>query len=161
MKRLILQLLILSLLTVAAGYGGAFAPGGTPSWAPWCLAIGTNGALMSLMALGATRRGALAPALRWTFVGMFVLCAGAFAVALGLPAQEGPGGALLLGLPMRTAILVYSVGVLPIVILPFAYALTFETSTLSEDDLARVREAHAAMVRDGTAPERASTGGAH
>ncbi|MBI3567215.1 MAG: hypothetical protein HY084_03300 [Gemmatimonadetes bacterium] len=147
MKRLVLALVMLSCLTVGAGYAGAFLPGGAPAWAPWCMAIGTNGALMSLMALGATRRGRLAPALRWTFIGMFVLCAGAFAFALGMPAAEGAGGALLLGLPVRTAVLLYAVGVVPIVILPFAYALTFETSTLSEDDLTQVRAAHQALQR--------------
>ena len=33
-------------------------------------------------------------------------------------------------------------GVVPILILPFAYALTFESSTLSEGDLERVRAAY-------------------
>jgi hypothetical protein len=105
---------------------------------------------MSLMALGAARRGTLPASLVWTFVGMFVLCAGAFCYALAMPAGEGAGGALLVGLPIRTAVLLYSVGVAPIVILPFAYALTFDRSTLSEHDLATVRAAHDAMKRGGT-----------
>ena len=151
MKRIVLTLVMLSCATVGVGYAGAFFPGGAPSWAPWCLAIGTNGALMSLMALGASRRGTLPAALIWTFIGMFVLCAGAFSYALALPAAEGAGGALLVGLPIRTAVLLYSVGVAPIVILPFAYALTFDKSTLSEDDLVRVRAAHDAMKRGDTA----------
>jgi hypothetical protein len=33
------------------------------------------------------------------------------------------------------------VGLLPLFVLPVAYALTFDQTTLSEDDLARVREA--------------------
>ena len=151
MKRIVLTLVMLSCATVGVGYAGAFFPGGAPSWAPWCMAIGTNGALMSLMALGASRRGTLPAALIWTFIGMFVLCAGAFSYALALPAAEGAGGALLVGLPIRTAVLLYSVGVAPIVILPFAYALTFDKSTLSEDDLVRVRAAHDAMKRGDTA----------
>jgi hypothetical protein len=151
MKRTVLALVMLSCATVGVGYAGAFLPGGAPAWAPWCMAIGTNGALMSLMALGATRRGTLPPALIWTFVGMFALCAGAFCYALAMPAAEGAGGALLIGLPVRTAVLLYSVGVAPIVILPFAYALTFDKSTLSEDDLVQVRAAHDAMKKGGTA----------
>jgi hypothetical protein len=147
MKRFVLTLVILSCATVGVGYAGAFLPGGTPSWSPWCMAIGTNGALMSLMALGASRRGTLPAALILTFIGMFVLCAGAFSYALAMPAAEGAGGALLVGLPIRTAVLLYSVGVAPIVILPFAYALTFDKSTLSEDDLVQVRAAHDAMKR--------------
>jgi len=150
MKRFVLALVVLSCVTVGIGYAGAFLPGGAPWWSPWCMAIGTNGALMSLMALGAARRGTLPASLVWTFVGMFVLCAGAFCYALAMPAGEGAGGALLVGLPIRTAVLLYSVGVAPIVILPFAYALTFDRSTLSEHDLATVRAAHDAMKRGGT-----------
>ena len=147
MKRLVLTLVIVSFATVGVGYVGAFFPGGAPTWSPWCLAIGTNGALMSLMALGAMRRGSLPRALVVTFVGMFVLCAGAFIVALALPANEGIGGTLLLGLPLRTAIVLYSVGVVPIFILPFAYAFTFDSNTLSDGDLDKVRAAHAEFVR--------------
>jgi hypothetical protein len=148
MKRTVLGLVVVSLVAVGAGYGGAFLSGGAPAWAPWALALGTNGALMSLMALGALRRDKLPTSLVLTFIGMFVLCGGAFAVALAMPANEGAGGPILLGLPVRTAILLYSVGVLPIVILPFAYALTFDKNTLSDEDLARVREAHARMVHE-------------
>jgi hypothetical protein len=115
-------------------------------WAPWLLAVGTNGLIMTLMALGASRGDTLPPSLVRTFIGLFVLCAGCFLVALWLPAREGAGGALLLGLPLRTAIVLYGVGVLPIAVLPFAYALTFDEFTLRDDDLQRVRDA-AAEVR--------------
>ncbi|MDB4880790.1 MAG: hypothetical protein JWL60_2236 [Gemmatimonadetes bacterium] len=140
-----LRLLALSIVLVAAAYAAVFLPGDTPVWAPWLLAIGSNGVIMTLMALGAMRRDHLPRSLGWTFIGLFVLCAGAFLVALALPPGEGAGGTLLLGLPLRTAIVLYGIGVVPIAVLPFAYALTFESSTLSEDDLARVREASAAV----------------
>ncbi len=52
---------------------------------------------------------------------------------------EGAGARLLLGLPLRAALVLYGVGLLPIVVLPFAYAVTFDDMTLSEEDLARVR----------------------
>jgi hypothetical protein len=152
MKARILRLLLLSLALVAAAYLGSFAPRGTPVWAPWLLAMGTNGLIMSLMALGATRHDALPRSLVRTFIGLFVLCAGCFLVALLLPAREGAGGPLLLGLPVRTAIVLYGVGVLPMAVLPFAYASTFDEFTLRDDDLRRVREA-AAEVR--AARERA------
>ena len=35
--------------------------------------------------------------------------------------------------------MIYGVGLLPIVVLPIAYALTFETQTLSAEDVERVR----------------------
>jgi hypothetical protein len=44
-----------------------------------------------------------------------------------------------MGLPARAAIVIYGVGLLPIVVLPIAYALTFETQTLSAEDVERVR----------------------
>jgi hypothetical protein len=147
LKSYILGLVVLSLVVVGAGYAGSFAPGGPASWAPWCLSTGTCGALMSLMALGAVRRGRIAPALRWVFAGMFLFCAGCFAAALALPANEGAGGTLLLGFPLRSTIVLLGVAVVPILVFPFAWALTFDSAMLSEDDLRRLREAQASMAR--------------
>ena len=149
MKRLLLRLLVTSCAFIAVAYATMFVSAPPPVWAPIVLAIGANGAIMTLMAIGAVRHDTMPRSLVWTFLGLFALCAGAFVIALLLPAREGVGGVLLLGLPLRTAIVLYGVGVVPIAILPLAYALTFESSTLSEDDLARVRAAHANM-RAGT-----------
>jgi hypothetical protein len=63
-----------------------------------------------------------------------------FCLALSLPANEGPKSSLFLGLPLRAAIVVYGIGLVPIVVLPVAYALTFETQTLSSEDVERVKE---------------------
>ncbi len=145
MKRLLIRFLAASCGLVAIAYATLFVSVTPPAWAPISLAIGANGVIITLMAIGAVRHDTMPRSLVWTFLGLFLLCAGAFVVALMLPAQEGPGGALLLGLPLRSAIVLYGVGVVPIAILPFAYALTFESSTLSEDDLVRVRAAHASM----------------
>jgi hypothetical protein len=144
MKRTLIRLLVASCILVALSYAAVFA-GARNGWAPWALAVGANGVIMSLMAIGAVRRDTLPRSLVWTFVGLFVLCAGCFVVALGLPAAEGPNGPLLLGLPLRTAIVLYGIGVVPIFVLPLAYALTFESSTLSEGDLDRVRAAYAVV----------------
>ncbi|HET7188561.1 MAG TPA: hypothetical protein VFI52_10415 [Gemmatimonadaceae bacterium] len=144
MKRVLIRLLVASCCLVALSYAAVFA-GARGGWAPWTLAIGANGVLMSLMAIGAVRRDTLPRSLVWTFGGMFVFCAGCFVAALALPAAEGANGPLLFGLPLRTAIVLYGIGVVPIFILPFAYALTFESSTLSEADLHRVRTASAAV----------------
>jgi hypothetical protein len=145
MKRILIRLLVASCCLVALAYVAVFVSGAGVTWAPWALAVGANGVIMSLMAIGAVRHDTLPRSLVWTFVGLFVLCAGAFLTALALPAAEGANGTLLLGLPLRTAIVLYGVGVVPIFILPFAYALTFESSTLSEDDLDRVRAAYIAV----------------
>jgi hypothetical protein len=77
------------------------------------------------------------------FVGL-ALSSG-FALALGLPANEGATTTLVLGLPVRAAIILYGIGLMPIVILPVAYAITFETQTLNAADIERVRQAAARM----------------
>lgn len=144
MKRTLLPLLVASCGLVAISYLATLL-GASAEWAPWTLAIGANGVTMSLMALGAVRRDSLPRSLMWVFAGLFVLCTGCFLAALALPAAEGANGPLLLGLPLRTAIVLYGVGVVPIFILPFAYALTFDACTLSDADLERVRAAAAAV----------------
>lgn len=92
------------------------------------------------MALGATRGSAGIGKLKIPFAFVFVLLAAGFCLALGLPANENSTSTLWLGLPLRAAIVIYGVGLLPIVILPVAYALTFDTQTLSQADIDRVRE---------------------
>ena len=149
-------MLVLCVLLVASAYIAMLTSPKAATWAPLALAVGANGIIMTLMAIGAMRRDTLPPALGLTFAFIFVACAGAFVAALLMTPQEGAGGPLLLGLPLRTAIVTYTVGVLPIVVLPLAYALTFEKSTLSNDDLVRVREAYATVQagqrREGAAP---------
>jgi hypothetical protein len=143
-KRTLIRLLVASCLLVALSYAAVFA-GAPRGWAPWTLAIGANGVIVSLMAIGAVRRDTLPRSLVWTFAGLFLFCAGCFVTALALPAAEGANGPLLLGLPLRTAIVLYGIGVVPIFVLPLAYALTFESSTLNEGDLERVRAAYAVV----------------
>jgi len=82
-----------------------------------------------------------------------------------LPANEGPASTLWLGLPLRAAIVIYGIGLMPVVVLPVAYALTFETQTLTADDVERVRElgrirttaqeAEAAKVKSDAGSQRA------
>jgi hypothetical protein len=62
-----------------------------------------------------------------------------FGAALALPATESQLSRLWLGLPARAAVVIYGIGLLPIVVLPIAYALTFETQTLTAEDVERVR----------------------
>jgi len=139
-KRVARLILTLSTCAMAAGYASAFFRGGTPSWGPWLLAFGIPGALGGVMVLGAARerKGVGSLALPFAFV-IITLTIG-FCLALGLPANEGPGSTLWLGLPVRAAIVVYGIGLLPVVVLPMAYALTFETQTLSAEDVERVRQ---------------------
>lgn len=153
-RRAALVALFIGITAIAAGYAAAFSHGGAPTWAAWLLALGIPVALAAIMILGATRgrRGIGPLKIPFAFVAL-VLVIG-FGAALALPATEGPLSTLWLGLPARAAIVIYGVGLLPIVVLPLAYALTFETQTLSAEDVERVR----ALARENKAAESNAAG---
>ncbi len=139
--RLALAALVLSCTAIAGAYLLAFLPNGAPPIAAWGLALGSAGALSSMMALGAARGGKLRPVALVACVLTFLVVGGAFALALILPANEGKDAVIVLGFPLRTAIVLYGVGVVPILFLPLMYAASFDEDTLSDDDLERVRRA--------------------
>ena len=152
-RRAALVALFIGIAAIATGYAAAFSARGTPAWAAWLLAFGIPVALAAIMILGAARgrRGIGPLKIPFAFVAL-VLVIG-FGAALALPASEGPLSTLWLGLPARAAIVIYGVGLLPIVVLPIAYALTFETQTLSAEDVERIR----ALARENqTAAESAA-----
>lgn len=132
--------LVAGILAIAVGYAAAFLPEGTPPWAPWLLALGIPMALGAIMILGAARgRTGIGP-LKYPFAFVVAVLAIGFCAALALPATESPLSRLWLGLPARAAIVIYGIGLLPIIVLPVAYAVTFEEQTLSAEDVERVRE---------------------
>ncbi len=138
-RRAALVALFISIATIAVGYAAAFTRSGTPTWAPWLLALAIPVALGAIMILGAARgRSGIGP-LKIPFVFVVLVLIIGFGAPLLLPATEGPLSKLWLGLPARAAIVIYGVGLLPIIVLPVAYALTFETQTLSAEDVERVR----------------------
>ena len=139
-RRASLGALIVGILAIAVGYLAALLPGETPAWAPWLLALGIPVAIGAIMILGAARgRMGIGP-LKYPFAFVVAVLAIGFCAALALPATEGPLSKLWLGLPARAAIVIYGIGLLPIIVLPVAYALTFKTQTLTADDVERVRE---------------------
>lgn len=143
-KRSALAALVLATLAIAASYASAFLPGDPPAWAPWGLAMGTAVMLVASMALGAARRGGTGR-LALPFAATFLVLAGGFGAVLALGPTDPRDPTLWLGLPPRAAIVMYGVGLLPLLFLPLAYALTFDEMTLSEADLARVRDAARAL----------------
>src|SRR6476659_4701096 len=139
-RRASLTALIVGILAIATGYLVALLPGETPAWAPWLLALGIPVAIGAIMILGAARgRMGIGP-LKYPFAFVVAVLAIGFCAALALPATEGPLSKLWLGLPARAAIVIYGIGLLPIIVLRVAYALTFKAQTLSAEDVERVRE---------------------
>jgi hypothetical protein len=139
-RRIALLALFVAIVAIATGYAAAFNRGGAPTWAAWLLALGISVALGAIMILGAVRGTSGIGRLKIPFALVILILVIGFGAALGMPATENVLGRLWLGLPARAAIVIYVIGLLPIVILPVAYAMTFETLTLSAEDVERVRE---------------------
>lgn len=140
-RRNSLLALFLGTLACAAAYASAFLPGDPPGWSPWALGIGTAVVMVAASALGAARADTGIGRLKLPFAIAFLIVAGGFAAVLSMPAPDAANPRLFLGLPAGAAIVILGIGLLPLLVLPIAYALTFEDMTLSEADLARVRDA--------------------
>lgn len=153
MRKHALALVVAGTLAIAAAYALAFVPGAATAGA-WLMALGLATMIVALMTLGAVRRGRSLGALRIPFLLTFVAIAGCFIAALSLPA-EGGTSAVVLGFPLRAAIVIYGVGLVPLVVLPVVYALTFDEMTLTEGDIARVKEARAQLDARGVAAAEA------
>ena len=154
-----LAALCMAITAIAVAYAAAFSHTGTPGWAPWLLALGIPISLGAIMILGATRGEKGIGPLKLPFLFVVAVLVVGFSAALALPATESPISKLWLGLPARAAAVIYGIGLLPIVVLPVAYALTFDMQTLSADDVERVRamgrenREHASLANDAAGRE--------
>jgi hypothetical protein len=144
-RPLALVALLVSTLLIAAAYVGALVAAAVPVWAPWALMIGTSTVMLATMVLGASRAGASIGRLTVPFAAMFLVLLVGFGAVLVMPAETATSP-LWFGLPARAAVVLYGIGVLPLFVLPIAYAVTFESLTLSEADLERVRAARRERV---------------
>lgn len=151
-RQVALGLVILSSLAIGAGYLSAFLPGGTPPWGPWVFMVGTSVIMVSTMALGASRGGRIGRL--WIPLALVLgILVGGFGLVLLLPPTDPTDPVLWLGLPPRAAIVLYGIGLLPFLLVPVAYAWTFDELTLAEGDLERVRDA-ARKAREAAGPAR-------
>lgn len=139
-KRYARYVLFVATGAIAAGYSGALMSSPAPAWAPWMLALGIPAAIGAILVLGAARGSAGVGSLAIPFAFVIVTLALGFGLALYLPANENAGSTIWLGLPLRAAIVIYGIGLLPAIVLPIAYALTFATQTLDAADVERVKE---------------------
>jgi hypothetical protein len=152
-RRVAVVVLFVSIAAIAIAYGAALVTSGASTLAPWIAAIAVPISLTAIMILGAVRgdKGIGRLAVPFGFVALILIVG--FLAALILPATESSTSSLWLGLPARAAIVIYGIGVLPIIVLPVAYALTFESQTLSAQDLERVRELGRSNARNQAQPE--------
>ena len=142
-----LAVVIVSTIGNALAYASAFSAGGAPTWAARLFAVCTVTLLSALIAMGARRGnrplGALIAPIALTASLLLVGFVAALVVAPVTAATPLVGG-----LPVGAAIVVYGIGLIPMLILPVAYALTFSNLTLTDDDLKRVRDVGEAMRAD-------------
>ncbi len=148
---------VAGLVLAAGAYAGAFLEGGAPTWSGWAMAGALALVLPGTLALGGNRSGAGTGRLvsRVAMILGLLLAVG-FALALALPA-EVPGDPLWLGLPRRAAIVVYGIGLVPFLLLPWAYARDFAAHDLDEatvralrDECARLQRVHGITRVDAT-----------
>jgi len=137
---------------ILLAYAAAFLPPPFSRGAPWLMVFGLALFVPALFLLGTRRRARRLPkSLRFGFgLVAFVLLAG-FGAALAL-GPEGRGAALWLGLPRRAALLLYGIGLLPALVLPLCYALSFDTAVLNEAELAEWRSRLAELEEMGARP---------
>lgn len=152
-RRLALAGVVVGLLLIALAYASAWLPGGAPVSAAWAMVAGTALLLSSVMALGGIRRGR-----SWRRVGaaaafLFGVLVAGFGAALLLPAEDVLGP-YLLGLPLRAAIILLGIGIVPVLVLPLAFAADFDDTGLDEASLARLRT-ECARLRDAQRDEPA------
>lgn len=101
---------------------------------PWIAALAGTVFPVALMALGASRGGRLGGLRVPLLLLGLVLTAGLLAV-MALP----DGGPDVLGLPAATALMIFVLVPVPLAIVGLAYAWTFESWGLREEDLERIR----------------------
>lgn len=137
--------LVASIAAVGLAYGGVLAAGASPGWAPAAVVVGNAGSVVSVMVLATSRGEDGVGRLAWPFAFVFVVLVLGFGAALAMPPAEGAGTGLWLGLPPRAAVVLYGVGLTTVLVVPAAYALTFDELALTDEDWRRVRD-HAAQT---------------
>lgn len=140
-RRLSLAAIFASVLLIGAAYALAFIPGVSQQWNAWLMVVGIATIMVAMSALGALQRGS-DRGLGVVFVALFLILVFSFGAALILPAEGETAAGLWLGLPPRAAVVIYGVGLLPLFVLPLAYALTFRDSTQLESEIRSHLAAH-------------------
>jgi cytochrome c biogenesis protein CcdA len=136
-RRGALLVIFLSMVVIGLGYASAYLPGGVPKFATYAFAIATASMSTAVLVLGAARKRTSLGGLWFVFGFIFLVLAFGFAAALSQTTVNS--ARLWLGLPAGAATILYVVGLAPMAVLPVAYALTFEKTTLSDAELIELR----------------------
>lgn len=156
MRRFALSAILAATAAIGSVYAVALATGAAPAWGGPVFAVAIATIIVAFMMLGVARTGARIGWLWFAFAYTFAVLAGGFLLALWLPAEQA-GARLILGLPVRAAIIMYGIGLFPAFVVPLAYALTFDRLTLSESDLRRVRDMRTSLGQTRAGGARGDT----
>lgn len=138
-----LGVLALGVGLIGVAYLSAWLPAGTRGWGTGAMVVGCALTLAGMLALG----GRGAHAARRLVIGAAILQFVIVLLGLGLPfvlPPERADAALFLGLPIRAAIEIYGVAVLPAVIFPLLFARDFRRRAIDPATLQRIRAARPA-----------------
>ncbi len=115
-----------SLVVIAGVYLIVIVAGAAPLWAPAAFVLALATLFVATMVLGAGRAGRGLGRLVWPFTFVWLILAAGFGAVLLLRPAAPADPTLWLGLPPRAAVILYGIGILPALVLPLAYALTFD-----------------------------------
>jgi hypothetical protein len=133
------------LLAQVAAYTLAMMSGPEVAAIPWLGITGIAATMSGTLVIGALRQDRLSLHAAIAAAVLLLVPLAAFSAVLLLP-QETASGPLLLGLPRRAAIVLFGIGVLPVFLLPVAYARDNSAASLSAESLAELRS-EAARLR--------------
>ncbi len=139
-----------------AAYAAAWLPEGAPAWASWAMVAGVALLLPGTLLLGALRPGRASRRLVVAAALLALLMVMAFGAALLLPGTAA-GEPLLLGLPRRAAIVIYGIGLLPMLLLPWVFARDFRDFGLDAARLEQIRRECARLQQKRRPADEAGT----
>ena len=139
MRRLALAAQAAGVVCIALAYGTAWSVAGTPVWGVWLMISGTALLISGMLCLSALRAGVSARHAGMVALLLFVVLVLGFGLPMVL-APETADGPLFLGLPLRAAIEIYGVGLLPALFLPLLFAAQFRDRGLDQASLDRLRQ---------------------
>jgi hypothetical protein len=139
-------LLVGGLLAQFAAYLIAIAIDPEATVAAWLAVVGIVATMCGTLVIGALRNDRLSRPASVAAVVLLVIPLIGFGAALLLPAETATGP-LWLGLPRRAAMVLLGIGLLPLFVLPFAYARDSGDVQLDADALSALR-AEAIRLRE-------------
>jgi heme/copper-type cytochrome/quinol oxidase subunit 4 len=138
LRRVAVALLGASSVALLAGYAAAWWPSVEPRAVGVLFASAIVAQLVAFVLLGARRRDGRFGA-AWIAVLALVVVVGGILLVVSLSEGSAANEPFLLGLPRRAALVLYGVGVAPLLVLAGAFARGFAQWAPTDDDLARVR----------------------